>query len=585
MADNIKTRQFLDFQGLGFYDSQLKRYFAVNNKAGVVGYADKAGKLAQARKIELIGGVTGDGTFDGSNNITINTTLNISGTLNADISGNAATAANFSSVKPINIIGDVAGYGTGGVSSDGWTVPVTLADAAVSNVKLAGGITNDKLVNSSITLGSTNVALGGAASDLAGLTTVTASTFVGTLTGSATSAVSATKDASGNVITDTYATKAELSAAQSAFNFKGSVPTYQDLPANPSNGDIYNVEVTGSSYIWSSTDQAWSSFGSSYGPATSNSLGLVQIGSNITNTNGIISVSQTNVDTALGYEPVKSIRVNGTALIPAADRSVNIQLPNDYLTRQDILNEFTSQNILSGLGYTPIENVSVNGTDLSVVNRRVNIDLSDYATQTWTQARISAELSSLYTFQGSLSTYGDLLNIQNPAIGDTYNLITGNDPDTGNPDWPAFVAGTNFSWDGDEWDSLGGSIDLSDYYKKNEVDTIAAGKAALSHTHNSLYYTKSEVDALLSDMRTYIGQQIAAALSDSEDSGETNDVRTYASTAAFPVPGVPDVIYIDAQTGLAYVWLTDPENPDGGSYGELNNRIASTADIQGLFNS
>ena len=581
MADNIKTKQFLDFQGLGFYDSQLKRYFAVNNKAGVVGYADKAGKLAQARKIELIGGVTGDGTFDGSNNVTINTTLHISGELNADISGNARTASAFNAVKPINITGDVTGYGTGGVSSDGWTVPVTLADAAVSNVKLAGGISNDKLVNSSVTLGSTQVALGQTKTDLSGLNSVTATHFVGTLTGPATLAYKAVQDNDGNDIVNTYATKAELNAAQSAFNFKGSVPTYQDLPVNPSNGDIYTVEDDGKTYIWSSTDQTWSVFGSSYGPATANDLGLVKIGSNITNSSGTISISRTNVDEALGYEAVRGIKVNNVVQVPAADRYVNIQLPNDYITQQDILDAFTAQNITTGLGYSPLENVSVNGVDLTKVNNRVNVDLSSYATQAWTQDHIDAAMSSLYTFKGSLSTYGDLLSVQNPATGDTYNIITGNDPDTGNPNWPAFVSGTNFSWDGDEWDSLGGSIDLSDYYRKSEVDTIAASKAALIHTHNSLYYTKSEVDSLLSDMRTWVLQQIAAANSDAEDSGLTNDVRTYNSAAAFPIPGVLDVMYVDSSTGSTYTWVPD-NSLDGGYYLELN-RTATSSEIGDLF--
>jgi hypothetical protein len=47
------------------------------------------------------------------------------------------------------------------------------------------GIPNSALTNSSITIGSTSISLGGSSSTLAGLTTVTATTFVGTLTGGA----------------------------------------------------------------------------------------------------------------------------------------------------------------------------------------------------------------------------------------------------------------------------------------------------------------------------------------------------------------------------------------------------------------
>lgn len=579
---NTALKKYLDFSGLALYHNQLKAYLAGNNVSGVIGLADKASKLATPRQITLIGGVSGDGTFDGSSNVTISTTLNISGTLNADISGNAATATAFSVAQPINLTGDLTGYGLGGTSASGWTVPVTLSDGAVTNIKLAGGITNNKLVNSSITLGTTPISLGETKTVLTGLESITAGHFIGDLTGTAVSASQAEKDSAGNVITATYATKAELDAAQSAFNFKGSVPTYADLPANPVNGDIYSIEDTGVSYIWSADNQAWSVFGSSYGPATASTLGLVKVGDNITNTSGTISLTQANVDTALGYSPIRGVRVNGTAVVPTSDRYVSITVPTDYATAADIEAAFTSANILSGLGYSPIENVSLNGTDLAKTNNRVNLDLSAYATQAWTQAQITQATSSLYTFKGSVSTYADLLNIQSPASGDVYNVITGNDPTTGNPDWPAFTAGTNFAWDGDEWDSLGGSINLSDYYNRAEVDTLLAGKASSSHSHNDLYYTKAEVDEMIAALRSEISQQIQTAQTTTEESGETNDIRTFESASEFPAIGTADVLYLDSQTGILYSWVSDGQG--GGEYVEVH-QTASSSEINSLFNS
>lgn len=55
------------------------------------------------------------------------------------------------------------------------------------------------LANSSITIGSTNIALGGTATTLAGLSSVTSTTFVGALTGNATSANSVVSTSGGNV--------------------------------------------------------------------------------------------------------------------------------------------------------------------------------------------------------------------------------------------------------------------------------------------------------------------------------------------------------------------------------------------------
>lgn len=54
----------------------------------------------------------------------------------------------------------------------------------------------------------------------------------------------------GYGITDAY-TKSEVdSKVASAVNYRGSVPTYSALPANPAAGDMYNVTDTDENYIW-----------------------------------------------------------------------------------------------------------------------------------------------------------------------------------------------------------------------------------------------------------------------------------------------------------------------------------------------
>ena len=58
----------------------------------------------------------------------------------------------------------------------------------VTNTMLAGSIANAKLVNSSVTIGSTAVALGATVTTFAGLASVTSTTFVGALTGNASTA-------------------------------------------------------------------------------------------------------------------------------------------------------------------------------------------------------------------------------------------------------------------------------------------------------------------------------------------------------------------------------------------------------------
>lgn len=60
-------------------------------------------------------------------------------------------------------------------------------------------------------------------------------------------------------------------------------------------------------------------------------------------------------------------------------------------------------------------------------------------------------LGSIYTFKGSVQTYDDLLIIQNPNVGDVYNVIEEDEEHQ-------IAAGSNFVWDGTVWDNLGGSL-------------------------------------------------------------------------------------------------------------------------------
>lgn len=76
--------------------------------------------------------------------------------------GNATTADGFSSGTTVELTGDITGKSS---STKGWTVNTTIADFAVTNAKLAGNITNNKLINNSITIGSSKVALGGIIGD------------------------------------------------------------------------------------------------------------------------------------------------------------------------------------------------------------------------------------------------------------------------------------------------------------------------------------------------------------------------------------------------------------------------------------
>jgi hypothetical protein len=68
------------------------------------------------------------------------------------------------------------------------TVVTTGDTSSVTNTMLAGSIANAKLANSSVTVGSTAISLGSSATTIAGLSSVTSTSFVGALTGNASTA-------------------------------------------------------------------------------------------------------------------------------------------------------------------------------------------------------------------------------------------------------------------------------------------------------------------------------------------------------------------------------------------------------------
>ena len=81
---------------------------------------------------------------------------------------------------------------------------------------------------------------------------------------------------------------------------------------------------------------------------------------------------------------------------------------------------------------------------------------------------VKAKLSNIYTYKGSKDKYAELPT--DAVAGDVWNVAEAHE---GHP------AGSNYAWTGTEWDALAGSIDLSNYYNKSEVDGAIAAESAL----------------------------------------------------------------------------------------------------------
>lgn len=115
------------------------------------------------------------------------------------------------------------------------------------------------------------------------------------------------------------------------------------------------------------------------------------------------------------------------------------------------------------------------GADAAFKKLGSDIDLSNYVTKD--------QITNLYTYKGSKATFAELPVVN--EVGDTWNVeeAYGNHP-----------AGTNWSWNGTEWDALAGSIDLSGYALKEEVSqsiedvnkTVASNTGAISSLQSAV---------------------------------------------------------------------------------------------------
>lgn len=127
---------------------------------------------------------------------------------------------------------------------------------------------------------------------------------------------------------------------------------------------------------------------------------------------------------------------------------------------------------------------------------------------------LKASVAAALDYKGTKDTY-DALPTEGNKKGDVWNVVAahGTTP-----------AGTNYAWDGTQWDPLGGTIDLSGYYTKTQVD------AAISTAKTEL----ETADTALEGQITTVTNQLNNKVDKVEGSGlisdtDLNQIRTNKS--------------------------------------------------------
>ena len=91
--------------------------------------------------------------------------------------------------------------------------------------------------------------------------------------------------------------------------------------------------------------------------------------------------------------------------------------------------------------------------------------------------------STAYKYKGS-DTYENIIAKEDPQVGDVWNSTTAHG---------VYPKGTNYAWNGEEWDALGGEVDLSAY----QVKAITVGETATT------------VEAAINANKTAIDEHVA----------------------------------------------------------------------------
>ena len=178
--------------------------------------------------------------------------------------------------------------------------------------------------------------------------------------------------------------------------------------------------------------------------ASSSQLGGIKVGSglNISETDGTLSVKTAIINyNDLEHKP----SIGGITLIEG-QTAEDLDLATSKATQSALNLKADKADTLAGYGIT----------------------------NAYTKEEVEARLSSVYKFKGSVPTI-DHLPLENNVIGDVYNV-----EDTG----------ANYAWDGDKWDKLSETIDLTPYALKS---TTLAGYGITDA------YTKEEVDVKIAE--------------------------------------------------------------------------------------
>lgn len=129
-------------------------------------------------------------------------------------------------------------------------------------------------------------------------------------------------------------------------------------------------------------------------------------------------------------------------------------------------------------------------------------DITDALNNYYTKGEVDGKVASVFTYKGTKATEGELPGSEQ-KVGDVWHVTEGS---------------KEFAWDGSKWEELGGVVDLSNYYTKEEADSAIDGKvnAAKSELQSAIdakadSTTVTALDGRVSAVETGKAAKVSAA--------------------------------------------------------------------------
>lgn len=292
-------------------------------------------------------------------------------------------------------------------------------------------------------------------------------------------------------------------------------------------------------------------------------------------TNGLIAGVEAEVE-ALGktVEANKKDVVDNYVLkttLNSTVETINGNISDAQKAATDASSAYTDAQIAVAKKYTNDEIASAearvkqvtDGLDSKVNTLSGNVHTTIANVQTALTKTINDKVAVAYRYAGSC-TYAELTGKTAEFVGEVWNVTDANGD---------FPAGTNYAWDGNKWDALGGSIDLSPYAKTEDVNKKIE---TINQTNADL---QSAIDNVSAATKTLVGEVSAATFATYATKTALQTAQDNITTAYTKAIGTAKAEAIGTASGYTDAQVLAAKNALGQTIQAVDGRVTDLSGV------